>query len=111
MDFQKRKAIGQRIKKLREELGITQTTLATSVHKTSPAYIALIESGERNVSTMDLLLIAKQLGTSISELIGEAGIKEKPKFIEALRGSTDVSSADKKKLEEYYHLLKNQKNG
>ena len=111
MDITKRVAIGQTIKKLREDLNITQTELAKSVQKSSPAYIALIESGERNMSTMDLLLIAKQLGATVAELIGEGNKKEKPKFIEALRGSSDVSSQDKKKIEEYYNLLKNQKNG
>lgn len=111
MNSSEKKALGERIKKLREGLEMTQSELAKRVHKSSPAYIALIESGERNVSTMDLLLIAKELGTSVSELIGESNQKKKPKFLEALRGSSDVSPNDKKKIEEYYHFLKNRKNG
>jgi transcriptional regulator with XRE-family HTH domain len=104
-----RQALGQRIKKLREGLEITQTDLAIRVHKSSPAYIALIESGDRNVSTMDLLLIAKQLGTTVAQLVGETEQKKKPKFLEALRGSSDISPNDKKMLEHYYHFLINQK--
>lgn len=107
MDDISKQQIGQRIKQKREERGLSQTELAKSVGKSSAAYIALIEAGQRNVSAIDLMLIAKNLGTGVSDLIGES-ISKQPEVMQALRADKNLSPADRKKVEEYYTLLKNQ---
>lgn len=109
MDDIQKKALGERIKERRLTLGLSQGELAKSVNKSSPAYIAFIESGERNISTMDLMLLAKQLGTTVSELIGENKNNKKPEFLDALRSSTGVDADDRKKIEEFYQYLKSRK--
>ena len=47
--------MGQRIKERRETLGISQVDLANQAEKQTATYIALIENGDRNVSTADLI--------------------------------------------------------
>lgn len=111
MDETVKKQLGRRIKDKREKLGISQTELAKSVHKSSPAYIAFIESGERNVSAMDLMLIAKNLGTTVADLVGEKKQKQSKsvqplEVMQSLRADKELPPADRKKIEEYYLLLK-----
>ncbi len=108
MDDKAKKILGQNIRQKRERLGLSQTELAESVNKSSPAYVAFIEAGERNVSTMDLMLIAKSLGTTVSELIGEEQQTKNPEVMQALRADKDLKPADRRKIEEYYLLLKQQ---
>lgn len=108
MDTAKKKAIGIKIRQKREALGISQLELAKSVHKKSPAYIAFIESGERNISTMDLMLIAKSLGTTVADLIGESkNNAPKTDVMLALRSDKGLTPKDRKTLEELYQVYKN----
>jgi len=106
--------LGKRIKELRLQQGLSQSELAEKVGKTSPAYIAFIEAGERNISTMDLMVLAKQLGTKVSELVGETKQGQKPEFLEALRSSSGLSKEERNKIEDYYEFLRqkqSKKNG
>lgn len=108
MDENAKKQLGQRIKAKREELEMSQLELAKSVKKTSPAYIAFIEAGERNVSAVDLMLMAKNLGSTVSELMGENSSKN-VEPMQVLRADKNLNLADRKKVAEYYNLLlKNQ---
>jgi transcriptional regulator with XRE-family HTH domain len=66
-----KKELGDMIRKKRNKIGMSQTELAKSIGKTSPAYIAFIEKGERNITAMDLIDIAKVLMTTVSELVKE----------------------------------------
>lgn len=109
MDENAKKQLGQRIKAKREELEMSQLELAKSVKKSSPAYIAFIEAGERNVSAMDLMLIAKSLGTTVSELMGES-LSKNVEPMQVLRRDKNLNSANRKKVEEYYNLLLNSQN-
>lgn len=109
MDDNVKKALGRSIRQKREALGLSQTELAISVKKESPAYIAFIEAGERNISAMDLMLIAKKLGTTVSELIGES-TETSFDFVQALRSDKGVSQSDKKIIEKIYEALKNKDN-
>ncbi len=58
---------GVRIKELRANVGISQEKLAelSELHRT---YISGIERGERNVSLININLIANALNISLSEL-------------------------------------------
>lgn len=61
------KNIGQRITKIRESKGITQTALAKKL-KTTQSAVARIESGRQNVSTETLDKIGRALGQNIISL-------------------------------------------
>lgn len=98
MDAQHSKNLmGQRIRERREALGISQVDLAKKAEKQTATYIALIENGDRNVSTADLIKIAKALGTTVSFLTGEEE-KVLPDIKYALKADKDLSPADKKFL-------------
>lgn len=62
------KAIGNKVRKLREKKGITQEDLALEAGL-NRAYIGYIERGERNPSTETIYKIAKALKVSPQELI------------------------------------------
>ena len=60
------KQVGNRIKELRNNLGISQEELGfrSGVHRT---YIASLEVGKRNISIVTLEKIVNALGISLSE--------------------------------------------
>ena len=61
------KKFGQRIKTLRKEKGMTQEDLAFKVG-VDRSYMGFIERGEKNVTLMRLIAIAKAFKISISDL-------------------------------------------
>ena len=62
------KALGQAIREVREDLGISQEKLAelSGLHRT---YLSSVELGHRNVSLSNIHRIANALGVSMTELI------------------------------------------
>lgn len=108
MNEQTKKTIGKNIKIHREKWGWSQEELAKRVGKQTATYIAFIEKGERNITTVDLIMIAKQLGTTVAGLIGEKKMKNMT-FKEALRASRDLTKSDRKKIEHYFNFIKNKK--
>jgi len=58
------KELGQRIKKARNEMGISQEELA---HRCGfdRTYISLVERGKRNLSYLNLMRLNKTLGTKV----------------------------------------------
>ncbi len=60
--------LGYRIRDLRQAQGLTQEDLAQrcSLHRT---FIGSVERGERNLSILNLRLIAKKLKCKLSELL------------------------------------------
>lgn len=65
MDIQHK--IGDRIRKLRQERGLSQEKFA-NLCELDRTYIAGIEQGNRNVSLVNLEKIARAFGLSLSEL-------------------------------------------
>ncbi len=59
--------IGQRIKELREEQGMSQKDLAYAADL-DRSYIASVENGQRNISIVNIEKIAIALGVSLKEL-------------------------------------------
>ena len=59
---------GQRVRALRLAAGFSQESFAEAcnLHRT---YIGSVERGERNVSLLNLVLIAKKLKTTVSGLL------------------------------------------
>lgn len=74
--------IGDRIKDLREQRGVTQETLAKKLD-ISQAYLSQLESGQRNLDAILLVKIAEVLDYDIHEFLpsskkikGKAEMKE-----------------------------------
>jgi len=58
---------GERVRSLRKDAGLSQEALADKCGL-DRTYVGGIERGERNVSLRNIEVIAKALGTEISEL-------------------------------------------
>ena len=100
-----KRAVGKRIKIVRQRSGLTQDQLAEQVGL-SPKYISGIERGVEN-PTMDILIrLAKMLGVEPYDLFlfGESEESEK-----ALRKGIDkmVREADREKLQLYFDVMRN----
>lgn len=88
--------IGERIKTLREQRGLTQDELAIRVgyrHKTS---VNKIETGERKLMQDKILSFAKALDTTPEVIMGWAPIDERP--------ATDFSREEIRFIEKYRSL-------
>lgn len=66
------KAIGQRIKRARERLGISQEELARRMKYKSAATVSHFETGFRKISIADLQKLSKILGIPLENLIAES---------------------------------------
>ena len=100
-----KRAVGKRIKIVRQRNGLTQDQLAEQVGL-SPKYISGIERGVEN-PTMDILLrVAKALEVEPYDLFlfGESEESEK-----ALRKGIEkmVREADREKLQLYFDVMRN----
>ncbi len=60
--------VGKRIREIREKVEMSQKDLAYS-SDLDRSYIASVESGQRNISIVNLEKIANSLGVSLSELL------------------------------------------
>lgn len=63
-------ALGNQIRTLRKEQGFSQEAFADLV-KLDRTYIAGIERGERNVSALNLIRIAKALNITVGDLFAQ----------------------------------------
>ena len=59
--------VGKQIREIREKVEMSQKDLAYSADL-DRSYIASVESGQRNISIVNLEKIANSLGVSLSEL-------------------------------------------
>lgn len=66
------KQLGERIKELRKETGLSQEKFALKIDM-DRTYFATVESGKRNISLHNIEKIAKGLNISISELFKDIG--------------------------------------
>lgn len=106
--------IGQRIKRRREELGMSQQELANRVGYKSRSSINKIELGINDVGQTALQKIAAALGTTSGVLLGEAslaelvavenGYAELADFFEGQRVQVDPADVE---LGEYLEMLRN----
>ncbi len=71
------KKIGQRIKKLREEIGMSQQGLADRLGILRPT-ISQMENGERKVTAEELIKLSQILNTSVQYLMG---LEDQPEII------------------------------
>src|SRR5262245_26900971 len=68
----KLESLGDRVRKRREALGLTQRQLAVR-SELSLRFLAQLEAGQGNISLMRFAQLARALGLSASALLGEAG--------------------------------------
>lgn len=66
--------IGLRIRKLREQRGLSQENIASAIGITQPSYLRLEKEDDR-ITITRLIEIASVLKTSVAELINEQGGK------------------------------------
>lgn len=71
------KKIGQRIKKLREEVGMSQQGLADRLGILRPT-ISQMENGERKVTAEELIKLSQILNTSVQYLMG---LEDQPEIV------------------------------
>jgi len=68
--------LGLRIKAIRETASMSQKDLAYSADL-DRSYIASVESGQRNVSIVNIEKIANALGVSVKEFFNDGSFEEK----------------------------------
>lgn len=72
------KKLGKKIKKFREDLDLSQESLASKLNLPRPA-ISQIESGQRKVDSLELKKIAKLFNVSVDELLADKKSAKKRK--------------------------------
>ena len=72
MSFMIAKQLGDRIKELRKETGLSQEKFALKIDM-DRTYFATVESGKRNISLQNIEKIASGLNITISELFEGIG--------------------------------------
>ena len=88
--------LGERIRKRRKELGLTQYDLAEALGVT-PQHISAIEQNKRAPSLDSLVKIAKELGVTVDFLLtGEESVITEP--ISAIKADKKLSLRVKKAL-------------
>ena len=71
-----KKSLGEKIRKLREENGLTQEELARKLGIPRPS-VSQIESGQREVTAKELLALSQIFETSTDELLLEDNMQRK----------------------------------
>jgi XRE family aerobic/anaerobic benzoate catabolism transcriptional regulator len=85
-------ALGARVRALRHRRGMTRKRLAEAAG-VSERHLANLETGQGNASVMLLRDLARALGSSIAEIVGEesAGTGERARILELLRGRDETA--------------------
>ncbi len=103
------KKIGERLRKLRKYMGLTQEQVASILNLGRDA-ILRIEKGDRKIDLQELINFSKLYNISLDELTTEEHIINKNNIAFA-RGFNELSEKDKKEiinLIEYKNILKSQ---
>ena len=98
------KFIGERIRSARETVGLSQLELAKELGFESATAVSLIERGDRNLSTENLVRLSDILHRDVKYFLG---IDEKKTSVTAaLRADDDLLEEDKKALSRFVELAK-----
>ncbi|MEN6378552.1 MAG: helix-turn-helix transcriptional regulator [Methanofastidiosum sp.] len=102
-----RNNIGETIRNLRTERGMSQFDLATLLGYDSVTAISLIEQGKRNLSIDKLKKVSEIFNISIQDILGfEEHQKKDIQIGTALRASGDLEESDIKDIEDYIKYIK-----
>lgn len=63
--------LGRRVRRRRKELDLSSEDLAARIGRTR-GYISRLENGKAGESVTDLMAVARELGTTLAELVGES---------------------------------------
>jgi len=99
-------SIGQRLKRIREQLGLSQAQLAKRIGFSQKA-VSHWERGERDIPTQALVAL-KQLGVNIDWLLTGEGepLTNDPKKEEILKIMQELEEKDPETFEEVYKIFK-----
>jgi transcriptional regulator with XRE-family HTH domain len=98
--------LGDRLKEIREDQGLSQTELAGLVG-TSQSTISQIEGYERNPSYQMLQKLADALDVKVSYLLGEVAVESlSPEEDAHFREYRGLSEAARRQLREYAQFLR-----
>lgn len=97
--------MGLKIKELRVQKEMSQTTLAELVGYKDKTSIAKIESGKVDLPQSKIIAFAKALNTTTSFLFGNEEENESTVTIAAHKDGENFTAEELKKIEEYKKLL------
>lgn len=102
-------SMGLKIKSLREEMKISQSTLAEMVGYKDKTAIAKVEAGKVDLPQSKISAFAKALNTSTSYLFGDEVIEE-PRTIAAHLDAEDLTEAEFADVANYIAFIKSKRN-
>ena len=100
-----KKLLGERIKRLRKNRGLTQEQLSEIIDIT-PRNLSRIEVGESFVSADTLDKIIEALSVTAEELFAYENIKEPKELLADIYTALDEIKTNKQQLEKIYRLIK-----
>ena len=91
--------LGSRVKKLRQEMNLTQAVVADALHVT-PGYISNVENNRTAMSLRILIYYAKLMNTTLDSLVGslEPAYKENALDNEVMHLVAQMNDLEKQKL-------------
>ena len=91
--------LGSRVKKLRQEMNLTQAEVAAALHVT-PGYISNVENNRTAMSLRILIYYAKLMNTTLDSLVGslEPAYKENALDNEVMHLVAQMNDLEKQKL-------------
>jgi transcriptional regulator with XRE-family HTH domain len=103
-----RVALGSRIRKARDYVGLSQDDVASVLGISRPA-VTLIEAGERKVEAIELRKLAALFGTTVDSLLnGEKSASEETDQLAFLaRATQGLSESDMEQLLRFTEYLRN----
>ena len=101
-------AMGLKIKSLREEMNISQSTLAEMVGYKDKTAIAKVEAGKVDLPQSKISSFAKALNTTTSYLFGDND-DDQPQTIAAHLDTDDLTEAEFEDVANYIAFLKSKR--
>ena len=98
--------LGERIRRIREDQGLSQEDLANRMD-TSQSAVSQLEKGDRNPSYRTLRKLAEALGVPVSYLLGDSeGLELSPEEEAHFREYRGLSESTRQELRDYLHYLR-----
>lgn len=99
--------LGERIRQIREYLGLSQSRVATHLNLQRPA-IGAIEAGKRRLTATELKLLAELFRYPVSYLLGTEEGKTPTEVIALARATKNLTQKDRKQLLRFAEFLRYQ---
>ncbi len=99
--------LGERIREIREYLGLSQSDVAAHLDLQRPA-VGAIEAGKRRLTATELKLLAELFRYPVSYLLGTEEEKAPAEIISLARATKNLTEKDRKELLRFAEFLKYQ---